>query len=73
MAEGKATHEWNFWASTMALTANINRDPKKTKPFSHEDFHPFLAAKKKARRGINGMKDFIAAMKGQCKRNRFAR
>ena len=43
MAEAKARDEWNRTAALMALTANINRDPKKTRPFKPSDFNPYEA------------------------------
>lgn len=49
MAEGRAEAEWGRFAGLMALTANINRDPKKAKPFKPSDFYPFRETKKQAR------------------------
>lgn len=48
MAEGKEQYEWNFWASYLAIFANCNRDPKKHRPFTPQDFHPFATAKRNA-------------------------
>jgi hypothetical protein len=42
MAESRCRHEWNQTASIMALLANINRDPSKSKVFSAGDFHPMV-------------------------------
>jgi hypothetical protein len=33
MAEGLAKFEWGITSSQMALLSNLNRDPKKGKPF----------------------------------------
>ena len=41
MAEGRAKFEWGVASSQMALLANLNRDPKKGKPFRPSDFNPF--------------------------------
>lgn len=41
MAEGKVTEAWNHTAHVMTLLANLNRDPKKTKPFEPSQFHPY--------------------------------
>lgn len=41
MAEGRAKFEWGITSSQMALLANLNRDPKKGKPFRPSDFNPF--------------------------------
>ena len=44
MAEGRAKFEWGITSSQMALMANLNRDPKKGKPFKPSDFNPFTPA-----------------------------
>ena len=44
MAEGRAKFEWGIASSQMALAANLNRDPKKGKPFKPSDFNPFAPA-----------------------------
>ena len=43
-AEGRAKFEWGIASSQMALLANLNRDPKKGKPFKPSDFNPFTPA-----------------------------
>lgn len=46
MWEGRVRENWNHTAQMMALTANINRDPKrKSKPFAPADFHPLERAR----------------------------
>lgn len=46
MWEGRVRENWNHTAQMMALTANINRDPKrKSKPFAPAYFHPFERAR----------------------------
>ena len=40
MTEGKTKESWQHTSSIMALIANVNRDPKKTKPFKPSDFDP---------------------------------
>lgn len=32
---------WDHTAPLLTLIANVNRDPKKQRPFRPEDFHPF--------------------------------
>lgn len=44
MADGRAKFEWGIASSLMALLANLNRDPKKGKPFKPSDFNPFIPA-----------------------------
>ena len=42
MAEGRAKDAWQHTSSLLALIANVNRDPKKTKAFKPSDFNPTL-------------------------------
>ena len=40
--------EWAQTAAVMALLANVNRDPKKTRAFRPDDFNPYIRAEKRA-------------------------
>ena len=40
VAEARQRDLWNHTASVMALIANVNRDPKKSRPAKPNDFHP---------------------------------
>jgi len=40
MAEGRDGAQWRHTSALMALIANVNRDPKKGKPFEPSDFDP---------------------------------
>lgn len=42
MAEGKSKDAWQHTSAILALIANVNRDPKKTKLFKPSDFNPTL-------------------------------
>ena len=42
MAEGRTKDNWQHTSSILALVANVNRDPKKTKAFKPSDFNPTL-------------------------------
>ena len=42
MAEGKSKDAWQHTSAILALVANVNRDPKKTKSFKPSDFNPTL-------------------------------
>jgi len=46
MAEGRGRDEWGRMSSLLALIANVNRDPKKTRPFRPADFNPYEARKR---------------------------
>jgi hypothetical protein len=54
MAEGRQGDQWNHTAAVLALLANAHRDPKKSRPFKPQDFHPTAAAKRVEQRPIKG-------------------
>ncbi len=41
MAEARQRDNWSHTSVTLALTANIHRDPKKAGRFKPDDFNPF--------------------------------
>jgi hypothetical protein len=45
MAEGRSAFLWNHTSSLLALTANVNRDPKR-KAFTPGDFNPHDKSKR---------------------------
>ncbi|MBM3982765.1 MAG: hypothetical protein FJ304_21340 [Planctomycetes bacterium] len=45
MAEARSRHQWAHTSAVLALLANANRDPKKTRPFRPGDFNPHLRRK----------------------------
>lgn len=47
MAEARQRDEWTRTASLMALVANTQRNPRKTRPFRPSDFDPFSRAGEK--------------------------
>jgi hypothetical protein len=49
MAESRSKAEWGRTASLMALLANVNRDPKKHRPFRPSDFDPHEAKEPEVR------------------------
>jgi len=44
MAEGRDRALWRHTSAVMALTANVNRDPKKGRLFEPSDFDPHNTA-----------------------------
>ena len=46
MAESRQRESWARTASVLALVANTQRDPKKTRPFKPSDFDPFAKSGK---------------------------
>jgi len=46
MAEARARDHWAHTSSILALVANVNRDPKKTRPFKPSDFDPYAGRDK---------------------------
>jgi len=43
MAEARGREGWAHTSAILALIANVNRDPKKTRPFKPSDFDPYSA------------------------------
>ena len=43
MAEGRGRECWAHTSTILALIANANRDPRKTRPFNPGDFDPYSA------------------------------
>lgn len=41
MAEGRARENWTHTSHLLALVANVNRDPKKSRAFQPADFNPY--------------------------------
>lgn len=46
MAEARAQHTWAATSSVLAMIANANRDPKKSRPFVPGDFNPLIERKR---------------------------
>lgn len=67
MAEGRERSEWGRASCLLALIANVNRDPKKTKAFKPADFDPY-AARSARREGattdISLLKEAFTGRKG---------
>jgi len=61
MAEGRQRHTWVHTSSLLALIANANRDPKKTRAFKPSDFDPYAKSRRSDRIVIN--KDNIALLR----------
>ncbi|AQT67950.1 hypothetical protein STSP2_01102 [Anaerohalosphaera lusitana] len=40
MAEGKMQNDWSHTSAVLAMMANVNRDPKKSRSFKPADFNP---------------------------------
>jgi len=41
MAEARRKDAWDRTSTVLALIANVNRDPKKTRAFRPKDFNPY--------------------------------
>ena len=46
MVEARRRESWSHTSAVMALVANVNRDPKKTRTFKPSDFDPTARAGK---------------------------
>lgn len=51
MSEAKSSDAWRHTAAVLALIANVNRDPRKQRPFKPEDFNPHEQKPKTVIRG----------------------
>ncbi|HEV57107.1 MAG TPA: hypothetical protein ENN87_06365 [Phycisphaerales bacterium] len=47
MAEARGRDNWAHTSAILALIANVNRDPKKTRPCKPADFDPYAARDKR--------------------------
>ena len=47
MAEARGRDNWAHTSAVLALVANVNRDPKKTRPFKPADFDPYAARRER--------------------------
>jgi len=45
MAEGRCREHWNHTSAILAMLANVNRDPKKSRVFKPDDFNPYVGTK----------------------------
>ena len=46
MTEARQQDGWNHTAALLAMLANVNRDPKKSRAYKPADFHPIQAVKR---------------------------
>ena len=56
MAEGRQRADWARCSALMALIANTQRDPKKTRAFRPSDFDPFAWQKSAPKADIGVLK-----------------
>jgi len=71
MAEAHRRASWFIASNIMALIANANRDPKRSPPFSSDDFNPFAERKTKSQvMEVSGkeMIEFLASAWGAKKK-----
>ncbi len=47
MAEARGRDNWAHTSAALALVANVNRDPKKTRAYKPSDFDPYSARDKR--------------------------
>ena len=62
MSESRCRFAWSQTSSVLAMLANVNRDPKKTKPFMPADFDPYTAKRQRSN-AVMVTKDNIEAMR----------
>ena len=68
MAERVQREAWEHTSAMLAMTANVNRDPKKSRAFSPRDFNPFYARGRGGipltRKTIRMLKDWVPKRRG---------
>ena len=70
MAEARGRDAWAHTSAVLALLANVNRDPKKTRPFKPADFDPYAVKDKRAEaielKDMGALKDaFVKSKEGR--------
>lgn len=46
MADARSREAWGHTSSLLALIANVNRDPKRSRPYKASQFNPHLAPRR---------------------------
>ena len=57
MLDGRQRHDWSIVSAVMALMANINRDPKRSRRLNPSDFDPFAKRQRPIKVGVSVLKD----------------
>lgn len=59
MAEGRGKAEWGRMSVLLALLANINRDPKRSRTLTPKDFNPYYAKKERRIENFGSLKELF--------------
>ncbi len=65
LAEGSGRVRWAHTSAIMALIANVNRDPKKTRMFKAEQFNPYIRNDRRSQRSPDDLTILKEALMGQ--------
>ncbi len=65
LAEGHGRVRWAHTSAIMALIANVNRDPKKTRLFKAEQFNPYARGDRRRQRKPDDLTILKEALTGQ--------
>ena len=57
MSEGRQRHDWGIASTLLALIANVNRDPKRSRSLKPSDFDPFAARQPVPKVPVTVLKD----------------
>ncbi|MBX3404569.1 MAG: hypothetical protein KF699_14250 [Phycisphaeraceae bacterium] len=57
MLDGRQRHDWSIASSLMAVIANTNRDPKRSRRLNPSDFDPFHKRQRPVKVGVSVLKD----------------
>lgn len=65
MAEARGRDNWAHTSAVLAMLANANRDPKKTRAYKPSDFDPYRARPATAKASIDVLKTVFVDPSGQ--------
>ncbi len=57
MLNGRQRHDWSLVSSMMAVVANTNRDPKRSRLLKASDFDPFARHARPVKVDVSVLKD----------------
>ena len=63
MFEARSRDDWEHTGAMLAMTANVNRDPRKGKAFTPDDFNPWKIGQSSGSRGVRLTTDNLHSLK----------
>lgn len=70
MAEGRSRVAWGHTSSVLCLIANVNRDPRKSRAFTPDQFNPHRQPRRRKGKSVTvaALADDIMSLAGNRKR-----